>query len=124
MSNREQGFTIVEVLIAVVMLSIGVLAIASSAGSVTRMMYGGKAKTEAAALGQSLLDSLRAVAQSSSPVCSGLTAGTYTPTTQTGYTATAIVASVTNGRTVVVRLDYRIGTRAAADTFRTTIHCP
>ena len=34
--RNQQGFTIIEVLIAIIMLTIGVLALASSSGAVTR----------------------------------------------------------------------------------------
>lgn len=127
MNQRERGFTIVEVLIAIVILSVGVLALSSSSGAVTRMIYGGKAKTQAAAVGQSILDSLRTAAQTATPVCSGLFGSTWT---RGGITALWAVATQTspvgNGsaRFIELRLTYRIGTQRGGDTLRTTIYCP
>ena len=73
--GSRSGFTIVEVLIAIVMLSIGVLALASSSGSVTRMMQFGRMKTDATAIAQSVLDSLRYRAAATSPKCTELVNG-------------------------------------------------
>ncbi len=48
MSRNRRGFTIVEILVAVIVLSIGVLALAGTLGTITRMMSNGQQKTRAA----------------------------------------------------------------------------
>lgn len=127
MKNRERGFTIIEVLIAIIILSIGVLALSSSSGAVTRMMYSGKAKTQATSVALSILDSLRTSAQSTTPPCSGLFGSSWTRGGMTALWAVTSQASpVANGsaRVIELRLTYRIGSQRAGDTLRTTIFCP
>lgn len=58
--KREGGFTIVEVLMAVVVLTVGLLGLASTAGYVTRMIAQGNRYTIAATLAGRRLELLRA----------------------------------------------------------------
>jgi len=58
--NGERGFTIVEVLVAVLVLSVGVLALVGTAGLVTRMVGQGHRFTEASALASERVELLRA----------------------------------------------------------------
>ena len=128
MRTRRGGFTIVETLVAIIVLSFGVLALASSVGGITRMMSNGQRKTRATTIATSVLDSLRNKAYSAIPKCSGLVDGSTTGTLLYGnnYTSTWTVASTNSGtsRQVVVRVDYRVGTRAHADTLVAFIHPP
>jgi prepilin-type N-terminal cleavage/methylation domain-containing protein len=118
--QSNEGFTIVEVLIAIIMLSIGVLALSSSAGSVTRMMYTGQNKTKAYAMASSKLEELRA--QTS---CGSIVGGS-----QTGYQGVQGVAlawdvgTVSSSRVIRVVASYRNGTRNGADTLLATVYCP
>ena len=47
MTRNAQGFTIIEVLVAVLVLTVGVTALVGSAGMVTRMIGQGKRTTQA-----------------------------------------------------------------------------
>jgi prepilin-type N-terminal cleavage/methylation domain-containing protein len=121
MRGRREGFTIVEVLIAVVMLSIGVLALAGSAGAITRMMSHGQRKTRSIAMAASLVDSLRRVAQNS---CASL------PSSGTGSRAGITISwtvsnagSTSTGHTVTVFTSYATGSRAAADSLVAWLYC-
>lgn len=124
MSKNRGGFTIVEVLIAIVMLSVGVLALSSGAGSTTRMMVNGRNKTDVYAATSSLLDSLRVIAKVAS--CA-IPAGTVSRSD-----GISTVWTVTNGpagstsRNIRVIASYRDGRRTTskADTLYATIHCP
>ena len=58
--KHEGGFTIVEVLIAVMILTVGLLGLASTAGYVTRMIGQGNRYTEAATMASKQLELLRA----------------------------------------------------------------
>jgi prepilin-type N-terminal cleavage/methylation domain-containing protein len=125
MTNRSQGgFTIVEVLIAIVMLSIGVLALASSSGTITRMMYDGRSKTDVAAVAQSVLDSLRTQAYSAGyPSCSALTSATGTPP-QPGMTVGWVVTGdPATQLDLKVRVGYRSGRGTRTDSVSTTLFC-
>lgn len=121
MSNRR-GFTIVEVLIAVVLLSIGILALAGTAGGVTRMMYSGQRKTRSYAMAESVLDSLRNYANSTSPKCSsGMVAGTWSA--PRGFTATWRVVGSGKTRQARVIVTYQSGARGLADTMYASLLC-
>jgi prepilin-type N-terminal cleavage/methylation domain-containing protein len=60
--KQEQGFTIVEVIIAIMVLTIGLLALVNSSALVTRMIAQGQRSAVAATDAARILDSLRAIA--------------------------------------------------------------
>jgi prepilin-type N-terminal cleavage/methylation domain-containing protein len=115
------GFTIVEVLIAIVMLSIGVLAMASSSGAITRMMNFGRMKTNATAIGQSVLDSLRYEAQATTPKCTALGNGTLPPAR--GFSTSVNVLTNGNSRDITVTVNYQIGSQAKSEVLTTSLFC-
>jgi type IV pilus assembly protein PilV len=121
--SSRGGFTIVEVLIAIVMLSIGVLALASSSGSITRMMHFGRMKTDATAIGQSVLDSLRYRSQATTPKCTSVVTGSQATAPKAGFATNWTVTTSGNTRNVVVAVRYWVGTRLRGDTLRTTFYC-
>src|ERR1041384_3561180 len=53
MSDRRGGYTIVEVLVSMMVLSFGILSLASTAGGITNMMYTGQRKTKSYAMAAS-----------------------------------------------------------------------
>lgn len=131
MKARRGGFTIVETLVAIIVLSVGVLALASSVGGITRMMSSGQRKTRASTIAASILDSLRNKAYSSIPKCTGLVSGSGTGSVVTPYgnnyaTAWTVNTPAVGGtsRQIIIRVSYRVGTRAQADTLVSTIHPP
>lgn len=127
MSSRRGGFTIVEVLIAVVVLSIGVLAMASSVGTINRMMANGKRKSQSYSIASRAIDSVRRVAGSTTPKCTAVTNGTTTLANNspygTAFTRTLIVSNDGSNRTVEVRTAYRIGPYPKGDTIIATLSC-
>ncbi|PYP13861.1 MAG: hypothetical protein DMD52_15150 [Gemmatimonadetes bacterium] len=60
--KREQGFTLVEVIIAIMVLTVGLLVLVNSSALVTRMIAQGQRSAVAATDAARILDSLRAVA--------------------------------------------------------------
>ena len=128
MIRQREGFTIVEVLIAVVMLSIGILAMASGVGGVERMMNNGKRKTQSYTLTSRTLDSLRNKANSTNPKCTTLVNGSYS--TGSYGSAIALVWSVANSgisgstsKIVTVRTSYQLGKYTKGDTLVATVSC-
>jgi prepilin-type N-terminal cleavage/methylation domain-containing protein len=77
-NQSTRGFTLAEVLVAILILSVGLLAIAASSGTVYRLLGYGKRSTEAASLAASRLEWLRREANLTSPRCTGLVGGTDT----------------------------------------------
>ncbi|MFN2400180.1 MAG: prepilin-type N-terminal cleavage/methylation domain-containing protein [Gemmatimonadaceae bacterium] len=70
--RSRRGFTIVELIVAIMILSIGVLGLASTAAVVAGMMGGGAMRTMAANVAQSRFEALRSVS------CGLITAGSAT----------------------------------------------
>jgi prepilin-type N-terminal cleavage/methylation domain-containing protein len=69
MKHRRSGFTLVEALVAVVVVGIGILALMSASASVTRMIGRGKMETRAALAASQRMEVLRSVAGATSPRC-------------------------------------------------------
>jgi prepilin-type N-terminal cleavage/methylation domain-containing protein len=125
MSARRDGFTIIEVLIAIIILSVGVLALASSAGGVSRMLSSAQRKTRSYSVIAATLDSLRNRANSTSPKCTALVTSTATNARGYGslFSRQWIVSTVGTGRQIEVRTAYRVGGRVKGDTMITEITC-
>lgn len=111
----ERGFSLTEVMIAVVILAVGVIALAMSAGAITRMTLQGGQTGAAAGVAASRIELLRATP------CASLSSGTAT----TGRYSEVwrVTTENTNLRMVTVQVSYntRSGTRSA--TFSTKISC-
>ena len=75
MTRARSGFTLIEVLVAVTMLTVGVVAMAGSTATVTRMIGRGKIDTRAAQLATRRMEELRRIAYSTSPRCTLLANG-------------------------------------------------
>lgn len=73
--RNQRGFTVVEVLIAVIVLGVGITALVGSAAMVTRMVGRGQSETRAAETANRRLESMRLLAWSTDPRC---TAGGFT----------------------------------------------
>ncbi len=58
-AGDRRGFTLVELIVAIVILSVGVLGLASTAAVVTRQIGGGAQQARAAAVAQARFESLR-----------------------------------------------------------------
>jgi prepilin-type N-terminal cleavage/methylation domain-containing protein len=124
-TSSRQGFTIVEVLIAIIVLSIGALALASTAGSISRMMSNGQKKTRSYTIAASKLDSLRNAAYSASPRCSGLVSGSATNSIYgTAFSTSWTVSGTGTSRTIEIRTSYRVGPHAKGDTLFATLLPP
>lgn len=112
----ERGFTIVEVLVAVLVLTVGLLGLATTAALVTRMVAQGDRYTEAATLASRRFEILR------SRGCSSLSNGSETVGR---FTVSWTVASTAGGkaRTVTVTVVSPTGRGRRTDTFSNTIIC-
>ena len=121
MNNR--GFTVLEVVIAIVILSMGILGLAGTAASVTRMVGRSQQYGAAAALAAERFEILRSQAMPTPAVttpCTSLAGGNSTSGT---YTVVWTVASVTNGKQVTVVVSTKTARGTRTDTFTQLLTC-
>lgn len=126
MSDRR-GFTIPEVLIAILVLTVGILALMSTSAAVSRLIIRGRRVTQATQLGEQIMDSLRLKANDNLQACTGLVSNT------TGYSRQAVTVKWTIGaltangnvseRQVQVFLTYPTTRAALSDTLTTILKC-
>jgi prepilin-type N-terminal cleavage/methylation domain-containing protein len=122
MKQNRSGFTLVEVLVAVMVLSVGVTALVGSAGIVTRMIGRGQMGTRGAQLAAGRLEQLRTFANSTSPRC---TSGSFVGGTWTSRGITEKVTITANGnlRTVTDSVTYGTAKGAHGDVLTTQVRC-
>ena len=121
MRSSRSGFTLIEVLIAVTILAVGVVAMAGSAAAVTRMIGRGKIDTRATQLATERLETLRRAALFTTPRCTALAGGG--PTTTDHVTLVWTVQVNGSGRNVSVRATYATTRGSRTDTLTTYIEC-
>jgi Tfp pilus assembly protein PilV len=116
--RRVAGFTIVEGMVAKVVLSVGVLALVGSSGMVTRMIGRGKGSTRAAQTAVRRFEILRQLSTSTATPCTSpsLVSGGPVKTVESGNTITESWTVTPNGnlRDITVTVSY--------PTARGTIH--
>jgi len=95
--KEQDGFTLIEVLIAVTIFAVGLLAIAAMQTSAIRMNSTGNRLTELSAVSIARFEDLMSRSYATDPL---LAVGTYTDTTPDGYNVTW---TVTNGPTAKTR---------------------
>ena len=123
MKNR-QGFTIVEVLVAIIVLGVGVVALVGSSALVTRMIGRGKHATRAVQMAEQRLEFMRQRAQSTSPQCTALANGTinHAGGVVEQWTSTTPVGSP-DERNLTARVTYRTARGTDTITLFTIIRC-
>ncbi|MBI3982307.1 MAG: prepilin-type N-terminal cleavage/methylation domain-containing protein [Gemmatimonadetes bacterium] len=114
--TSERGFTIVEVIIAIMVLSVGLLALVGSAAVTTRMISQGQRYTEASTLANQRFEILRSLP------CASVVDGSAT---SGQFSLTWRVSSMANGRASLVQLNVAspTGTGVRNDRFSTVILC-
>jgi len=120
-SHGEAGFTIVEVVVAMLIMTTGLLAIAAGSGSVFRMLGSGRRSTLAATIAQARLETLRRDANRTSPRCTSLTAGTATPSQ--GITERWLITTSGSTRTLTEIVTERTPRGTSTDTVLAIIEC-
>jgi prepilin-type N-terminal cleavage/methylation domain-containing protein len=112
----RRGFTLIEMIIAIIVMSIGIMGLAGTATYVATQMGGGNAQTIAAAMATKVSDSL------ASRRCSALIDGSQT---RRGVTMTWVIADSSRTKWVTSQVQYR-PKRGATKTLNyvTVIQCP
>jgi prepilin-type N-terminal cleavage/methylation domain-containing protein len=119
--QARSGFTIIEVLVAVTILAVGVVALAGSSATVTRMITRGEIDTRVAQLATQRAEMLRLKAYSTTPRCTALANGG--PVTTEHVTLSWTVAVTGTGRTVNVSASYATGRGSRTEVLTTYIEC-
>jgi prepilin-type N-terminal cleavage/methylation domain-containing protein len=121
MSDRS-GFTITEVMIAVVILALGVLALVSGSAAATRMLSQGQRTTNAAAVAAARLERLRRAANATNPRC---TSGNFASgnATTNGVTETWTVPTSGISRVVLEVVTYKKYSGTITDTLASIVSC-
>ena len=121
MTRNEGGFTLVEVLMAVIVLGVGVTALVGSSALVTRMVGRGKSETLAAQAANQRIESLRVLAYSTATHCTALASGG--PQTTNGIRERWIVSVAGKVATVTDTVTHRVARGTHTDVLSTRIEC-
>ena len=112
---RTRGFTLVELVVAVLVLSVGVLALSGTAAAVTRMMGWGQRFGASALAAQARLEALRADG------CGALGGGADSAGQ---YRLRWRVTAAGSLRTVALSVEYPDGRGLRSDLFEAVAWCP
>lgn len=125
MMTSERGLSLIEVMIAIVILGVGILAMGATAGAVTATLTGSRAATQATQMAMGELERLRVVARSTKPACGAPTfSSSVSVMKQDGVSMTWSVPPTGTSRQVQVTVTYPEGRgRTKTETFRTLVPC-
>ncbi len=116
MQHPRLGFTLIEVLVAILVLGVGVLALVGTSAGVTRMIGRGGVETRAAEAASSRMETLRLAAQATSPRCTDPGFASGGPVLFGGMTESWLISPAGRVRQVRVTITYQTlrGAREAA----------
>lgn len=123
--NSRGGFTLIETLVAIVILGIGLLAMAATSGAITTTLVGSRGATQATQLANLRMEQLRALSRSTATPCTatGFASSGAAVVTQ-GVTVSWVVPPSGVSRRVRVITTYGLGRgRTRTDTLITLIGC-
>jgi prepilin-type N-terminal cleavage/methylation domain-containing protein len=124
-SHSERGLTLIEILVAIVILGIGLLVLAGGSVAVTQNLTGSGLSSVASARAQAKLDELRSIGASTSPWCGSANfAGSAAPQTFGKITLSWTITASGAERIVRVITAYQLpGGKTRTDTLRGIVGC-
>lgn len=124
-ARAEQGFTIIEIMLAVVVLSIGVMALVGSSALATRMIGRGNKSTEVVQVATARAELLRTFAAATSPGCTAASVKSDSNTTASGIGEKWVLLGNAGDATRDVRMtfSYRVPRGTRTDTMMLTLYC-
>ena len=123
MRRTISGVTLVEVLIAIVVLGVGILALTGSSALVTRMIGRGKVETQAALRAARRVELLRASAATTTPRCSAATFASGGPVLADGMSESWVVTPAAAVRRVRVTVSYLTVRGVRSAVLETAVAC-
>jgi prepilin-type N-terminal cleavage/methylation domain-containing protein len=119
----NDGFTLIEVVFSVFIISVGILALLDVAGGSTVMLRDGRVRTRASAVAASRFDNLRLAGAATSPTCTALAGGSANH--PGGVAESWSIAGSGRARTVTTLVTVRHGRRTIGQmSFRGSVYCP
>jgi prepilin-type N-terminal cleavage/methylation domain-containing protein len=112
--NIRRGFTLIEMIVAIMVFATGVLSLAAGATVVATMLGGAAQQTRVATIVQSRFDQVRVTA------CNQLSSGSQTTR---GVVESWNVTDIPRGRRVTVAVQYYREHRLKSQNFETSIPC-
>jgi len=115
MTPTRSGLTLIEILLAIVVLGVGIAALVGTSGMTSRMLGAAKVETRAAQAASSRIESLRLAAGSTTPRCTSPAFASGGPVLSGGMTESWTVSGAGRVRRVRVIVTYLTvkGTRTA-----------
>jgi prepilin-type N-terminal cleavage/methylation domain-containing protein len=123
MKHSRLGFTLTEVLVAVLLLGVGIIALAGTSATVTRMIGLGKVETRAAQAASRRMEALRLAAYATSPRCSDPRFSSGGPVLSGGMTESWLVPPIGRVRKVRVTITYLTARGSREAMLETALTC-
>jgi Tfp pilus assembly protein PilV len=123
MKRSTSGFTLVEVLVSIVVMTTGLIALVGSAATATRMIGRGAIETRVAQAASRRIEVLRVASYSTTPRCTAVAFANGGPATTNGVTESWIVPVAGKVRSVQVNVTYRTGRGNRTESLQTRIEC-
>ena len=123
MKHSLLGFTLTEVLVAVLVLGVGVVALVGTSATVTRMIGRGKVETRAAQAASRRMETLRLAAYATSPRCTDPGFASGGPVLSGSMTESWLVPPTGRVRRVRVTVTYLTVRGSREATLETALTC-
>lgn len=123
MKHSPLGFTLIEVLVAVLVLGVGVLALVGTSAGVTRMIGRGKVETRAAQAASNRMEALRLASHAGSLPCTDAGFASGGPVLSGGMTESWLVPPTGRVRRVRVTVTFLTPRGAREAVFQTALTC-
>jgi prepilin-type N-terminal cleavage/methylation domain-containing protein len=122
--QSERGFTIIEIMLAVIVLSVGVMALVGSSALATRMVGRGAKTSQVTQVAMARAELLRAYAAQTSPGCTNANVKTdSTITNGVGEKWQLLGSAGDPTRDVRMMFSYRVPRGTRTDTMMITLYC-
>ena len=123
MKHSRLGFTLTEVLVAVLVLAVGIVALVGTSATVTRMIGRGKIETRAAQAASRRMETLRLAAYATPPRCTGPGFASGGPVLSGGMTESWLVPPTGKVRKVRVTVTYLTARGSREAMLETVLTC-